>query len=585
MKLSSIVSFSSLLLPSAASFATPPSAVVGATISRKSSSATARVAAAGGGAKIGADDSRPSASASSSSFADFDYLAHWYPANWACNLVLNAPQKVTIFDVDYVVARISETDVVAMVDECPHKAASLSEGRVTSTGNFQCAYHGWSFDGKTGSCVEIPQVVGADGSMPGLPSRSRGKAVPAMIHQGMVWLFPGGGLEEALLAPPPPTVEEYRDKHWEVSKTVRDMPVDWPIVISNICDADHGLFAHQAKAFDLYTASREHPVEVREEYPNDGRGWVLNTEVAATEKLLKVNSAMSPTTHKKKTKKGSSGSDEKNPPGNVTARSVLHAPGLRLARRVDAGGETSYVGYYYVCPTGVGRSRFFGGGYSKKAPPGWLSYLFLNNFLDQDTYLLATQQKNILPREAAEIRELMASTGMTVDELSKSATTMTTRRRLFCYASPSEKAGMRIEQFWDDTLLRSPNRIWRLLQLDAAGAFSETPDRSVVLDRKRQFLDLVPDARDVVRNCECIMRTTNILSVMVVLAKVLTMSWSRARAYDRVLKPTALTAVLGISSLVSWLASKLKREHYFKYTAAYREKDVNKIPSVWMDKK
>jgi nitrite reductase/ring-hydroxylating ferredoxin subunit len=204
MKLTSIVSFSSLLLPSAASFATPPSAVVGATISRKSSSATARVAAAGGGAKIGANDSRPSASASSSSFADFDYLAHWYPANWACNLVLNAPQKVTIFDVDYVVARISETDVVAMVDECPHKAASLSEGRVTSTGNFQCAYHGWSFDGKTGSCVEIPQVVGADGSMPGLPSRSRGKAVPAMIHQGMVWLFPGGGLEEALLAPPPP---------------------------------------------------------------------------------------------------------------------------------------------------------------------------------------------------------------------------------------------------------------------------------------------------------------------------------------------------------------------------------------------
>jgi hypothetical protein len=287
---------------------------------------------------------------------------------------------------------------------------------------------------------------------------------------------------------------------------------------------------------------------------------------------------------RKKAKKRSSGSNEKNP-GNVIARSVLHAPGLRLAKRVDAGGETSYVGYYYVCPTGVGRSRFFGGGYSKKAPPGWLSYLFLNNFLDQDTYLLATQQKNILPREAAEIRELMASTGMTVDELSKSATKMTSRRRLFCYVSPSEKAGMRIEQFWDDTLLRSPNRIRRLLQLDAAGAFSETPDRSVVLDRKRQFLDLVPDARDVVRNCEYIMRTTNILSVMVVLAKVLTMSWSRARAYDRVLKPTALMTVLGISSLASWLASKLKREHYFKYTAAYREKDVNKIPSVWMDKK
>lgn len=99
------------------------------------------------------------------------------------------------------------------------------------------------------------------------------------------------------------------------------------------------------------------------------------------------------------------------------------------------------------------------------------------------------------------------------------------------------------------------------------------------------FLVLVPDARDVVQNCESIMRTTSMVSVLVVLAKVLTISWSRARAYDKVLKPTALTAVpvLGISSLASWLARKSKRENYFKCWA-YWEKDVNKIPSVWMDK-
>jgi len=42
----------------------------------------------------------PSPSSASSSFADFDYLAHWYPANWACNLVLNASQKVMIFNVN-----------------------------------------------------------------------------------------------------------------------------------------------------------------------------------------------------------------------------------------------------------------------------------------------------------------------------------------------------------------------------------------------------------------------------------------------------------------------------------------------------
>jgi hypothetical protein len=43
----------------------------------------------------------PSSSSAPSSFADFDYLAHWYPANWACNLVLNASQKVMIFNVNY----------------------------------------------------------------------------------------------------------------------------------------------------------------------------------------------------------------------------------------------------------------------------------------------------------------------------------------------------------------------------------------------------------------------------------------------------------------------------------------------------
>ncbi|KAL3782678.1 hypothetical protein ACHAW5_001359 [Stephanodiscus triporus] len=511
---------------------------------------------------------------SSSPFADFDYYAHWYPVNWAHNLVLNRPQKVTVFDVDYVVARISDTEVIAMVDECPHKAAALSEGRVTPSGNFQCAYHGWSFDGTTGECVEIPQVVRPDGTMPPkVPSRSRGKAVPAMIHQEMVWLFPGGGLERALLADPPPSVEEYDAKNWEISKTVRDMPVDWPIVISNICDADHGLFAHQAKAFDLYTASEEYPVEVREDFPNERRGWALHTMVEATEKLLKVNAGLRPTKKAKDSNKG---------PQNITATSVLYAPGLRHAKRVDANGETSYVGYYYVCPVGVGRSRFFGGGYTKKAPPQWLTNLFLHNFLDQDTYLLATQQKNILPREAAEVRELMASTKGTADELTGMA--MTTRRKMFCYASPSEKAGMRIEQFWDATLLRSPNRIKRLLQLDAAGAFSETPPRSVVLDRERQFLDLSPEARDVVKNCESVIRKTKLASALVVLAKVLTMSWRRAKAYDSVLKPIAVTAVLGISSLASFLAGKLKREHYFKYTKDYQVKDMNKIPTVWMDK-
>ena len=115
-------------------------------------------------------------------------MAHWYP--------LNKPTQVTVFDVNYVIAKIPEgkngETIVAMEDRCPHKSAFLSEGRVTSTGYLQCAYHGWSFDGKDGTCVEIPQVITKGGEKPTLTARACGTAVPAMIEQGMVWLFPGG---------------------------------------------------------------------------------------------------------------------------------------------------------------------------------------------------------------------------------------------------------------------------------------------------------------------------------------------------------------------------------------------------------
>ena len=29
-----------------------------------------------------------------------------------------------------------------MLDRCPHRAAALSEGRMTASGDLQCAYHG-----------------------------------------------------------------------------------------------------------------------------------------------------------------------------------------------------------------------------------------------------------------------------------------------------------------------------------------------------------------------------------------------------------------------------------------------------------
>lgn len=38
-----------------------------------------------------------------------------------------------------------------------HRLAPLSEGRIHESGQLQCTYHGWLFDG-SGSCTSIPQI-------------------------------------------------------------------------------------------------------------------------------------------------------------------------------------------------------------------------------------------------------------------------------------------------------------------------------------------------------------------------------------------------------------------------------------------
>ena len=89
----------------------------------------------------------------------FDWRSQWYPVHFARDLPEGQPQRVYIFDEPVVLLkRPGEQGVVALRDRCPHRAAALSEGRMTPDGQLQCAYHGWSFDGASGICTNIPQV-------------------------------------------------------------------------------------------------------------------------------------------------------------------------------------------------------------------------------------------------------------------------------------------------------------------------------------------------------------------------------------------------------------------------------------------
>jgi len=453
-------------------------------------------------------------SSASQTFADFDWLQHWYPVSWMDDVRPNKPTRVSLFDVDYVLARTNDTEVTALVDVCPHKAAALSEGRVTASGLVQCAYHGWSFD-KEGKCRDIPQTQATP------TSACDATSIPAHVHQGMIWLWPG---PQPSQYPDPPTIPEMDD--FKVTTVIRDLPFDWTLLVSNIMDPDHGLFAHQASAFDFYSASQDFPMEVNETYQD--KNFQLSAKVPSVYKVLAQDAA---TRGKKALQTNVS----------LWATTNFQAPTTVALCRRDADGKTKFVSGFWVCPTGTGRSRFMSASIGPLKVPRWLMHLSINNFLDQDNFLVASQEPPVLKAEKEG----------------------KPRKSLFAYASPTDKLVSRLDAFWDATIWHAPNR-----NVQKEWSLASRPQ---VLDRKVQHLDICPDSQDAVRNVK-VLRASAIVSVAAWLARCL-----YTRSFRRRWLPV-------VASLVGWLSHKFVSNFYFNYPEWKRDRDLKGIPKkIWQD--
>ncbi len=510
------------------------------------------------------------------SFENFDYMNHWYPVVWAQDVPPGRPTKVSVFDIDYVVSKLDDGSYVCMEDRCPHKSAALSEGRVTAAGYFQCAYHGWSFDGKDGTCVEIPQLVSDDDGKVTLASlssssRTSGTARPCQVSQGMVWIFPGGTWVDALAAPRPPTIPELDQPGFRVGGTVvRDFPIDFSILLENIIDPDHGIFAHGAVGFDLFSASSTAPQSLEEESVHGGKGWQITSKVAAVEKVLAVD---------KKIRGLAVDSVEEDKVRIATT--TLNAPNLvYMARRNKTSGETAFVTCFFICPVGLGRSRFLSCSATKSPiiPPRWLMHIIVNNFLDQDTHLLATQQKHVLRWEAKAVKKQLEMGELNATS-ARVPNTMV-RKSNYVYRSPAEKMGVRVGAFFDATLSKVPNRVERLLEHD----MNATPQRGVTLDRQLQHLNICPDSQHTVQNCHRIALAAKFIGVTAAVVKAMAIPRGLTAAGNWLSTPR-LGVTLGMCALVNWVATKIRREFYFKYTEDLRNRDLATTPrKVWLDK-
>ena len=137
---------------------------------------------------------------------------------------------------------------------------------------------------------------------------------------------------------------------------------------------------------------------------------------------------------------------------------------------------------FWVVPLGVGRSRFLMRtvpGFNKKVPD-WVYHSFMNNFIDQDSGLLAAQGPLMMGAEAAN----PGTTGL--------------RRESYTIRSQSDQVLQAVGSFLDATLRDVPNRSRFLGAIggatELAGSLPSIPGvsggrRSTVLDRRSTHVD------------------------------------------------------------------------------------------------
>jgi phenylpropionate dioxygenase-like ring-hydroxylating dioxygenase large terminal subunit len=172
----------------------------------------------------------------------FDPLEAWYPVFYVRDLDRTRPQRFTLLDRDLVLwFEPSSQTWRAMDDRCPHRLATLSEGRINAAGQLECPYHGWAFAG-SGECQTIPQQ--AAGEMAETARRACVRSYPTADRQGLLFVFPG--IADHAAATPVPIIGPLAETPdgWTLFDTFRDLPYDALTLLENVLDPSHLPYTH-----------------------------------------------------------------------------------------------------------------------------------------------------------------------------------------------------------------------------------------------------------------------------------------------------------------------------------------------------
>ena len=301
---------------------------------------------------------------------EFNFFQHWYPLSPVEDLDPKRPTSVTLLGLRLVIWKPGSSDTYRVfLDQCPHRLAPLSEGRVDEkTGHLMCSYHGWQFE-EEGICTHIPQAEN-----PELVAKNHKNlcavALPCCQENDLLWVWPDA--ESAALAattprPLSPQVDASKGFVW--SSMVRDLEYDWQTLIENVADPSHVPFAHHGVQGD-----RERAAPFSFEI------------VQSTANLIQANTL-----------------------GRFRT-TITFQPPCHLEYAISFGQEGKQMGLVTYCiPVAPGKSRIvaqfprnFAKTMQRLAPRWWNHIKTRNSVLDGDMILLHQQEYFLQQRQQTE---------------------------------------------------------------------------------------------------------------------------------------------------------------------------------------
>jgi phenylpropionate dioxygenase-like ring-hydroxylating dioxygenase large terminal subunit len=172
----------------------------------------------------------------------------WHPVAQSTALQA-APLGVQLLGQSVVLWRDDAGTAHAWADQCPHRGAKLSLGRVCA-GHLECPYHGWQF-AADGACVKVPALPGF---VP--PAGHAARVFGIEEHYGLLWVQ----LEADPTRTVPPFAAESDGGLRKVLCGPYDVATSAPRIMENFLDMAHFGFVHEgwlgmraATAIDDYT--------------------------------------------------------------------------------------------------------------------------------------------------------------------------------------------------------------------------------------------------------------------------------------------------------------------------------------------